>query len=922
MKEYAPLHVHDTYGSIGDSILRISDYINKAKELGINNLALTNHGSMSTYFEFYLECKKNNINPIIGCEIYLCDDRQVRNKVKNKYFHLVLLAKDYDGLINLISIHNDAHENMIGGKPRTDLNILSKYSNGLICLSGCLAGPISKNFLNNDKDKLICYVEKLKEIFKSDLYFEIQPGKFSEQIKCNDMLVRLAKKLHIGTVLTNDIHYLNKDDYLAHDYHIKSIRKKSYCAPMIYPDKCYYFMSPKELYFAIKRTRIVTDTIVEKSIKNTMNIAKKCNISLDVKNMNIAYKDVIDGDNFLENICNQKLKKKNLDEKHKTRLSYELDIVKKLNFSNYFLIVKDIIDFCDKNDIPRGPGRGSCCSSMISWLLGISTLDPVEYDLMFERFLSLDTKEYPDIDLDIGERREEVYSYIANTYGKNNCRLVSKYNTRKARNAIKSSCSILGYGFELANEISELIPEYIYNELDSKNTTVTIQDAYANIKTLQIYLDKYPNLKRISQLIEGYPTSISTHPAGIVISPKNISNLYPIINKSSDVEISSMSYKFINNLSSMKFDILALNYLSILDNTMKDLKIDDSQINTDYESNKKVWEEIGSKNTTGLFQISSNIYKNAMPLLKPKNIKELANCLALLRRPSILSKTDKEYISILRKETKPEKLHSVYWEATSNTYGVLIYQEQVLKICNNIGFSSTDSYKIMKLISKKNTGQLNWYKDKFFELCANKNISEEVSNKMWSKLVNSGEYIFNMAHALSYAFLCYKSAYLKVNYPIHFLANLLTKEYCGQHKEKTINDLISECNRLNIKILPLKINKSKWEFTVENGSIRVGFCAVKGIGKSMYESINTNRKIDLESFILNQNKIPKKILMILIACKAFNGTKKENLEKYNLIRNEQLDGTIKIGTNKSFNMFANERHVNKMIYGSDFMFKE
>ena len=929
--QYVPLHAHDTYGSIGDSILKIPDYVKKAKELGINALALTNHGSLSTFVNFYEECNRNGIKPIIGCELYLCDDRLIHDKSMRQYYHLILLAKDYTGLTNLIRIHNDSHRNGFYYKPRTDLSVLREYKEGLICLTACVASPIAQLYFEDDMDKLSYYVTNLKEIFGSDLYFEIQPGSFKEQIDYNNLLVNLSNKLGIELVATNDIHYLDKNEAEIHDYHVKDSRKQLAEEKRIYPDDCYYLMDYKELYNSFIKTKALTSDLIIKAIDNTNIVADKCNLKLPEDKFMPRYSLItIDENMILRELCYKafeaKQYTKDYDKRFK-RLEYELNTIQTLGFSGYFLIVKDFIDFCDQNNIARGPGRGSAAGSFVSYLLGISIADPVKYDLMFERFLSVHRTGWPDIDIDIsGSQRELVYQHIKDRYGEDHCCFISTTNMRKARNAIKTAARLIHMDASISNEISKLIPYVYYDDDCEKHTDVSIKEAYENVPEFKKIADQYPLLIGLAIKLEGYPSSMGIHPAGIVISPVSIWDRYPLIRcKNEMLMATSLDLKDVEKLSGVKFDLLALSSLSAIKDTLNQAGIEFDYSNEELLSDPKVWKLISSKKSAGLFQISSNIYKTRMPQLNPRNIKELANCLALVRGPCISSGADKKYIEIVQGKKKSEKLHDIYWEATKDTFGILIYQEQILKVCMNIGFDSESAYKILKAVSKKKIDLISSYKNQFYKLGQNKNIDLDVLNRIWDEIERAGLYAFNTAHAVSYALLCYCSAWLKTYYPLQYMANLLSKEYMKTLDKTTLNNILDECKDMKIKFLPPDINKSQWDFTVEDNKLRIGFCAIKGIGEAAYKHLKSLGTIENMDSLINNSDfsgriINKKIMSILIATGMF-GQDIASLSEYYIktIRKEkEWDGIIKFGLNQKVNVTKTDyRKICAYILGSN-----
>lgn len=926
-KNYAVLHTHDTYGSIGDAILKIKDYVAKAESIGIKSLAITNHGSMSTFINFYETCKQYNINPIIGCEIYFCNDRLQHNKENKSYNHLVLLAKNYNGLKNLIAIHNHAQEEGFYYKPRADWELLRKYHEDIICLTACLASPLAKPVLSEDNHDVNTVLTKLKSIFGDDLYLEIQPGNFEEQIKYNETLMFLSHSYKVKLVATNDIHYLNKDDWSIHDVHVKDARKID-DDKMIYPDKVYYLMDKKELLDSFPVSEYLDKKIISTAIENTNEVAKKCNLIIPKIDVMPSYSSKIDEYAILRSICTynlfdffRKVKYKVNEQEYVDRLSFELSTIKKLGFSGYFLIVKDIIDFCDNNEIARGPGRGSAAGSLVSFLLNISIADPIKYGLMFERFLSVNRKSLPDIDLDIdGERKEEVYKHLKDRYGKNHCCFVRTYGMRKARAAVKSAARIIGIAPQKANEISQLIPYIVYDKNGSKHQDVTITEALNLIPAFKEEAVKYPRLIDLSKQMEGYPFSTGIHPAGVVISPLDISKIYPLVPCKNDCFMAtSLDLHDVEKLSGVKFDLLSLSSLSVINKTMKMINLKFDYTDEDILSDEKVWKLIGSSDTTGLFQISSKIYKSRMPKLKPKNIKDLAACLALVRGPCISSGADKKYMEIVNKHRVPEQLDPVYWEATKDTYGIVIYQEQILKICINVGFDSETAYKILKAVSKKKMSLIKSYKNDFLKLAAQKNIDDSIANKIWQEIENSGLYAFNIAHATSYALLCYLSAYLMTYYPKEYLCNLFTKIYMNNIKVNTaLTDVIEICKKRKINIKPPDMN-STWDFSIDDDKIKMGFCSIKGIGEECYKEIHKNRVYDsLKDFVANVSgrRVNKKNMLILIAAGIFGPEITDNAKSYYELRKEKsYDGLIKINTETKINIFKDsKKKIGKALF--------
>lgn len=882
MLNYAPLHVHCTTGSIGDSILRLQNYILKAKELELNALALTDHGSLSSFMTFYELCKAKDIKPIIGCEIYFTEDRFIKDKEHKEYGHLILLAKNSSGLKNLICIHNDAHKNGFYNVPRSDFAILEKYSKDLICLSACVGSPLAKAYFNGNYAKIIDYTSRLKSIFGADFYLEIQPGRFKNQVNYNDMLVKLSKALNIKLACTNDIHYLSKEDCLSHNYHVQDSRKLNNSSKFIYPDSIYYLMNRKELEDTFIYTDYVTKDIVKEALDNTLEIADKCSIEITEERLMPRFdKKISPAEEFLifKELCYKGLFRNRLQNKPKylKRLESEIETIRQLGFAGYFLIVHDLIDYCKKENIPVGPGRGSAAGSLVSFLLGISVADPVKYNLLFERFLSPNRPGLPDIDIDIAsEEKHRVYDYIISRYGEDYCCFVSTYNVRKARATIKTACRILKVDIATSNKIAKAIPYVIYDEMGERKSEISIDEAIRQLPEFASLAKANPEIIELAKSIENYPSSAGLHPAGIIISPVPIIDKYPLVRaKDKPVMATSLDLKSAEKFGGVKFDLLSLNTLSVIHKTMRDVGLDFDFQDEFVLHDKATWDLIASENNAGLFQLSSDTYRNRMPSLHPTSIQELANCLALVRGPCISSDMDQVYIDILNGKREPEHLHDVYWEATKDTFGVLIYQEQILKILTNIGLDSDEAYALLKDISKKKIESIKRKKDLVFEKFSTTSQNNAVFEAIWKRIEEAGLYSFNKAHATSYALLSYCSAYLKVHYPLEYMCNLLSREYLKASSDLSVDKILLECRNLGIKFLPPDINCSSYEFTVENGRIRIGLCAVKGLGEAATGRIKEFSHINnLDWFVRNvaNRVVNKRVVLLLIASGCFDST--------------------------------------------------
>ena len=951
---YIPCHVHTTEGSIGDSTLTISKYIEKCKKLKLKAASVTNHGSMSDMYNFYNTCKKNNIKPIIGCEVYECYDRTLRQKrkktkkdleeeakliekgikpINNQTFHMVLLAINNKGVENLLSICADAE--LVGKyySPRTDLNYLKDKGDGLICLTACVGGRIPQYLLDNKKDEAIEFLNECKNIF-DNVYLELQPGLFADQVKTNFMLIDLAEETNTELIITNDIHYLNEEDWKAHDAHVKSNRKQKIDSELIYPDTCYYLMDEADITKRMLECGVPID-IIQQAIKNTEYIADICDIDLDtsIKMPKAQLPKGYTSRDLLEYICLKRFENiKYLlsnPSYYIDRLYYELDVIDELQFCDYFLMVRDFVKYAKDNDIPVGPGRGSVCGSIISYLAEITSVDPIKYDLLFERFLSVHRKgSIPDIDLDFSsDKRHLMFSYAKEKYGEGNCAQVATFSIRKAKAAIRDAAKLFDYiDLELEDKVAKLIPQVYYSDNEDggeeKLTDLSIEQSLLIVKELKEYYDIYPEWINTAINMEGLPKARSIHAAGTLVSSTNLNKLIPLITQADkDMNATSLDLSQAEGFGLIKMDFLGLSTLTVVDKIEKM-----TGYKFDYDFNKyddeAVWNIISSRRLSGIFQISSKIYKDRMSKLQPKTIKELAACLALVRGPCISAKTDKLYMDILAGKESIKEIHPLYDEVVKDTLGIMIYQEQLIKVCVNFGFSLEEGYNIMKSSSKKKFDVLKSYEDKFMLLAENKGVDKETATIIFKMIVDSGLYSFNESHAIAYALLVYSTAYYKVHYPTEFMAAELTNIYQnGSKDEEKLNATIEECRQMGIKFLPVDINESEWEFKPEYDlHIRVGFCAVSSFGEKAWNDIKTKRPIyNIEDLIENTDSkvCGKRALVPLMLSGAF-GDRTNDYIKLCEIRGEEAQSTVRIHNHLSIDIYADDNEIEKLLLGYSF----
>lgn len=928
---YAIPHLHTSGGSVGDSIVKIPELVKRAKEIGIKAIAVTNHGSLADMYDFYFECKKEGVKPLIGCEVYSTNDRLYKEK-DSKRHHLLLIAKNNNGLKNLLTICADAE--LVGKyyKPRTDWNFLEESdTSDIIATTACVGSEVNQYILNDEDDKALSLIKRMNNIF-DNFYLEVQPGEFEEQIKVNKFLVNASEQLNIPILASNDVHYVYKEDYLAHDSHVKVQRKMKTDGELCYPDKCYYVMTYDELLDSLAKSIGIKKA--KEAINNTISLADMCDVEIEIDGLNLPEFDCpgeFTPKTYLEYVCLKKLnqiqhKIKDINE-YQDRMYMELDVIEKLGFTSYFLIVRDFMEYARKNNILCGPGRGSVCGSLVAYLAGLTKIDAIKYNLLFDRFLSVHrTGSIPDVDMDIASaKRHMMFDYTVEKYGKDHCAAVSTFQIRKAKSAIKDACRIMD--IDDGEEIAKLIPMICYDEEGDKLTDLSIEQSLEQVEELREWAKIYPEMFDMAIKIEGLPRATSIHAAGTLIAKTTLHDLVPMIKKDdSNLNATSFDLSQAEKMMLVKYDFLGLSTLDVIADNMEKTN-DVFDIEFDNYDDENIWNLIGSRNTAGLFQIASNTYKTRMPRLAPKTIEELAACLALVRGPCISAKTDEKYMRILEGKEEVELIHPIYDEATKDTYGIMIYQEQLMACCANFGLPLHEGYDLMKASAKKNMEKLASYENKLWELAVKKGMDRETFDKIFKMIVDSGLYSFNKSHAVAYATMCYMTAYYKYYYPVEYLAAEFTNIYtnvAAEKRKERLAETIKECRRIGIKFKPVTIENSKWEFTSEGDSIRIGMCAISSFGYKAYESLEycLAQEVDptLKDIFENVNKTTcnKKSFNALIFAGVF-GDITENYNKYCELREEDPQEVIVFHKNLKLNIYDNDRDIEYGMLGCNFI---
>jgi len=881
---FVHLHVH-TYYSLLDGMCKIDELVKKAKELGYEALAITDHGNMYGVIEFYKKCKKNNIKPIIGLEAYLAP-RTIYDKIHkidSKSYHLTLLAKNYEGYLNLINLTTIANLEGFYYKPRIDKNLLKSHSSGLICLSGCLAGEIPRSILNNDLEKAEKLIYEYIDIFGRDnFYLEIgwHPG-IEESKKVFKPLIELSRKTKVKLVATQDIHYINKEDRDVHDIFLaiqtgKDIDEKE---RLTMKDDFFYLTSPEEMLESFKE--------IPSAIENSLEIAEKCNLEIELNKTKPPLYEVPEGltvDDYLKKLCYEGLRARNLenDKATRERLEYELSVIKQTKFSSYFLIVQDFVNWAKNSGIKVGPARGSAAGSLVAYLLRITEVNPLKYNLIFERFLTPERISFPDIDVDFSDiRRDEVIDYLSKKYGQDKVAQIITFGKIAARSAIRDVGRAMKLPYSLCDKIAKLIPPGM--DLESSLEISDLRDLYNRNKEVQRLID-------ISKKIEGTVRHVSVHASGVVVTPTKLTDFMPIQYAPQEKRIITQYDMYaIEELGLLKLDLLGLRTLSEIETTIELVKqrrgID---VNLDYEKldDPKVYQIYQEGKTVGVFQVEGRGMTEYLKRLKPTNINDI-NAMIALYRPGpvefIPSYINRKYglqpITYLHPKLEP---------ILKETYGIAIYQEQLMQIAQALaGFTLSEADILRKAIGKKIASLLEVQKNKMIEGMIKNGIDQETAEKIWTWYEPFARYGFNKSHSVSYALISYQTALLKAYYTIEFLTSLFIHE--GNDVER-IKELVEETKRWGIKILPPDINESKETFTVvDDQTIRFGLTHIKNVGSKLVEDIVIEREkngpfVSVGDFLkrIKSTDFNKRSLEALIKAGAFDSLEDRGLLYYNL----------------------------------------
>ena len=890
---FAHLHVHTEY-SLLDGSNKIKEYVARVKELGMNSAAITDHGVMFGVIDFYRAAKEAGIKPILGCEVYVAPGSRFDKEAginEDRYYHLVLLAENNKGYANLVKIVSKGFVEGYYYKPRVDLELLEEYHEGIIALSACLAGEVQRNLARSMYEEAKRAAERYEKIFGKDhFYLELQDHGIPEQGMVNQQLLRLSQDTGIELVATNDVHYTFAEDEKPHDILlcIQTGKKLDDENRMRYEGGQYYVKSPEEMAALFPYAL--------QALENTQKIADRCEVEIEFGVTKLPRYDVPEGYTsweYLNKLCFEGLERRYtpVTEELKERLEYELGVIQKMGYVDYFLIVWDFIKYARDHEIMVGPGRGSAAGSIVSYTLGITDIDPIKYQLLFERFLNPERVSMPDIDIDFCfERRQEVIDYVVRKYGADRVVQIVTFGTMAARGVIRDVGRVMDLPYAFVDSIAKMIP----TELN-----ITLTKALNNPELKKVY-ENDPQVKELIDMslrLEGLPRHTSMHAAGVVISQKSVDEYVPLSLGADGAVTTQFTMTTLEELGLLKMDFLGLRTLTVIQNAVKLAEKSTGKVidmhAIDY-NDKAVLDSIGTGRTDGVFQLESSGMKSFMKELKPQNLEDIIAGISLYRPGPmdfipqyIKGKNNTGAITYDCPQLEP---------ILKPTYGCIVYQEQVMQIVRDLaGYTLGRSDLVRRAMSKKKGDVMQRERQNFVygneeegvPGCIANGISERVANKIYDEMIDFAKYAFNKSHAAAYAVVAYQTAYLKYYYPVEFMAALMTSVIDNPGK---VSEYIYSCRQMGIEILPPDINKGEGNFSVDGGKIRYGLAAIKSIGRPVIEAIIRERTLGgafttLKNFIerLSSKEVNKRTIENFIKSGSLDslaGTRKQKMMIY------------------------------------------
>lgn len=891
---FTHLHLHTEY-SLLDGSCKIGELLERAKEMGMEHIAITDHGNMYGVIDFYRAAKKAGINPVIGCEVYVAPgSRFDRENVKGeeRYNHLVLLAENEQGYHNLMKIVSIGFTEGFYYKPRVDMEVLERYHEGIIALSACLAGIVAANLRQGFYDEAKREALRLADIFgKDSFYLELQDHGIPAQKTVNQGLMRMSRETGLELVATNDVHYINAEDAEAHDILlcIQTQKKVQDEDRMRYEGGQFYLKSEEEMLELFPYAR--------EAVENTSKIAARCHVEITFGEYKLPHFDVPEGYTaweYLKHLCNEGMKQRyqEITGELQERLEYELDTIRNMGFIDYFLIVWDFIHHARENGIIVGPGRGSAAGSIVAYSLGITNIDPLPYDLLFERFLNPERVTMPDIDVDFCyERRQEVIDYVTEKYGRDHVAQIVTFGTLAARGVIRDVGRVLDMPYAYVDTIAKSIP---------MEKDITIAKALSSNPELRKLYDTDEQTKYLldmAQKLEGLPRHTSIHAAGVVIAPSPVDELVPLSKGAEGNVTTQYTMTTLEELGLLKMDFLGLRTLTVVQDAARQCSMtDEDMLQLDLDD-EKVWKLISSGKTEGIFQLESAGMKRFMKELQPESMAEIVAGISLYRPGPmdfipkyIEGRNNKDSITYDCPQLEP---------ILSTTYGCIVYQEQVMEIVRSLaGYSYGRSDLVRRAMSKKKAKVMEAERRNFVygneeegvKGCIANGISEAVANKIYDEMISFAEYAFNKSHAAAYGMVTFQTAWLKCYHPLEFMASLLTSVRENAHR---IVGYVMECRRMEIEIVSPDVNEGYSYFSVSDGKIRYGLSAIKGIGTAVIDKIVEERERggkykSMQDFMrrLTNREVNKSVIENFIKAGAFDsmeGNRRQKMQVYQMM---------------------------------------
>ncbi|MDD3593221.1 MAG: DNA polymerase III subunit alpha [Candidatus Gastranaerophilales bacterium] len=925
--QYVPLHLHTEY-SLLDGATRIKELISFCQANNMPACALTDHGVMYGAIEFYKFAKENHIKPLVGCEIYMhTGELSEKDPKNNPMYHLILIAKNKTGYKNLVKLVSIANLDGFYYKPRINHELLKQHNEGLICLSACLGGELNKYILQDNYAKAKEQAKWYKDLFGEDYYIELQDHNLPEQKRANPQLIKIAKELDIELVITNDSHYNRPEDAKAHDVLLCLQTGKTYEDPnrMRFPNNEFYIKTADELRLAFSW---LDDATFNTCIENTVKIADKCNLIMELGKTLIPDYEVPAGftvESYLHKLVRDGLKKRygeittELDKRYK----FELETIEKMGFAAYFLIVWDFINYSKRHNIPVGPGRGSAAGSLIAYALEITDLDPIEHNLLFERFLNPERVSMPDVDIDFCiEKRADAIDYVTRKYGEERVCQIITFGTLAARAALKGVARVLDIDYSTSNELAKMV---------ISGPKMKLVDSLKDGMPLKKEYDEKPQVKELVDLaisIEGIKNNYGTHAAGVIISKDNLNEIVPLQRTKENIVVTTYSMSDVDSIGLLKMDFLGLRNLTIIDQTLKMIKsrtgenIDINKIPLDDQA---TYDLLSSGETDGVFQLESQGMKQLVKNLRPSAFEDIGALVALYRPGPLESGMIDSFVNRKHGREKVTYAHPLLEPILKDTYGTMVYQEQIMQIVQSLaGYSLGQADLLRRAMGKKKKSEMDKQRAIFIDGAVQNKVDRAVAEDLFNSMEKFAEYCFNRAHSAAYAFLAYQTAYLKAHYSIEYFSALLSSVSDNQEKTQAY---IAECQKLGIKVLPPDVNSSNASFSPDKDNIRFGLASIKNVGMAFIEEIEKERKEkpfkSFYDFCSRVSGLNKRTLESLIKAGAFGELEKSRKQLVNNIDNVISSAQREIQRKESGQMglFAafgeDEEAGNYTLQGSD-----